>query len=230
MSNCITFFNYLYNLHLIKMLFNDKHCMGYLCWLFVMGLCLLLITLGALPYAEYNNFDEEICHITNVTIPTELPSYNSTTGWKNCDCGKRCTAWTPCISLYSSINPYFIIRNDLYSPNEHPDCTFYDSECNKGEDARYTVQKMEEAQSIMQQYLDQNVTCYVNNDASQIYLYKSYKFTLIIMFAIFILMLIFCGGCYCYSNYKNNKILYKNNPDNQKKKYIVEYDMKSQMV
>lgn len=211
------------------MIFNEQHCIGYLCWLFAMGLFILLITFSSLPYLEYVNFDEKLCHITNVNVPTELPSYNNTTGWKECDCGKRCTAWTPCISLYSSINPDFIIRNDLYFPNDHPECTFYESECNNGEDARYTVQKMEEAHSIMQQYLDQNVTCYVNSDASQIYLYKSYNLTLIILFAVFIIMLTFCGSCYCCSNYKNNKIQY-NKPDNQKKKYIVEYDMKSQMV
>jgi hypothetical protein len=161
------------------------------------GICIMIITLTTLPYANYSNFDQETCHIINVSAPTQLPSYNNTFGWKECDCGKRCTAWTPCISLYASINPDFVIRNELFSPNKNTDCTLYNNDCPYGEDARYIVQTMEEVQTIMNLYLDQNITCYTNNDASSIYLHKSYKLSLPILFSIIAFILTMCGCIYC---------------------------------
>ena len=172
------------------------------------GGCMIVVILSTLPYTDYPNFDEDTCHLINVSSPTQLPSYNNTEGWKECDCGKRCIAWSPCISLYASANPNFIIRNELYVPNRHPSCTFYNNNCPHGEDARNTVLKMEEAQTIMQEYLNQNITCYVNGDASQIYLHKSYMLALTITFAVFALLLMCCGGYYCWITYLGKKIIY----------------------
>ena len=197
----------------------EDHMGRYMCWWFTFCCCVLAIFLTTYQYREYPNFDEELCNIVNVSAPTQLPTYNNTRGWKECSCGKRCTAWTPCISLYSHFNPEFSIRPELYTPDSYKDCTFFDETCKDGEDARYTMQKMEEAREIMTQYLHQNITCYVNSDASRIYLNKSYKLGITIIASVIAILLLMCACCYQYIRYKEAR--------EDKKTIIVEHDIEA---
>ena len=184
----------------------------------------MLITYAALPFRYYENFDQETCYIVNVTSPTQLPSYNNTYGWRECNCGKRCVAWTPCISLYSQLNPNITIQENLFKRNQNTECTFFDDQCPNGEDVRYTVQKMEEAQETLSKYLHKNVSCYTNNDNSEIYLNKTYNYLAIIVLSVIISLLLFCCICHISCN------LYESHKRKQKQKQktiIVEHDIEA---
>lgn len=204
------------------MFFRDVYLPGYACWLIATFISIVLIIHSALPYRFYNNFDEDACYIVNVSSPTQLPTYNNTHGWRECNCGKRCVAWTPCISLYSQLNPNVVIQEDLFRRNQDTLCTFFDDQCPNGEDARYTLQKMEEAQATLSKYLHKNVSCYANDDNSEIYLNKSYKYQAIIILSVIIGLLLFCCVCHICVN------VYESHLQKQKQKtLIVEHDIEA---
>lgn len=205
------------------MFIRETYLPAYACWLMMLFVCTMILTHSALKYQNYNDFDEDTCYIVNVTSPTQLPSYNNTFGWRECNCGKRCVAWTPCISLYSDLNPNVIIQEDVLTRNKYTGCTFFDDQCPNGEDARYTLQKMEEVQQTLSKYLHKNVSCYTNNDISEIYLNKSYKYKIIIITSVIIGLLIFCCVCHmCCNLYESHKQKLK-----QKLSVIVEHDIES---
>ena len=57
------------------------------------------------PLSSYSSYHKHTCNITRIEYPTQLPTNNNTEGWKQCDCGKYCHAWTTCVKLYSSVKP-----------------------------------------------------------------------------------------------------------------------------
>ena len=206
------------------MFLREVYLPAYACWLIAIFLSTLFLTYSLLPYQHYNDFDENTCYIVNVTSPTQLPSYNNTYGWRECNCGKRCVAWTPCISLYSQLNPNVVIQEDVFRRNQDTQCTFFDDKCPNGEDARYTLQKMEEAQQTLSKYLHKNVSCYTNDNNSEIYLNKSYKYQVIIILSVLMGLLLFCCVCHICCN------VYESHLQKQKQKQktiIVEHDIES---
>ena len=60
------------------------------------------------PVINYQILLETTCNVTRVDYPTTLPSvdYEVETAsqhdqdWVECDCGRRCMSWTPCIRIF----------------------------------------------------------------------------------------------------------------------------------
>ena len=170
------------------------------CWIGIFTTIQIIIISGLfaivlVPLLSYYEFNEAQCNITNIEYPSVLPSSNNTNNWKSCDCGKGCTTWTPCIKLYSSINPNVVIQKDFYKENNNGDeCTFYDKKCNDGEDIIVTQQKLIDSIELFKKYNDSNVKCFFNNEKTEIYLNRQFNIDVLI-----ILLIGFSITCCCCS-------------------------------
>lgn len=174
-------------------------CIG--CYYLMLGISILVFIVCVTPLSNYNNYKENICNITKIEYPTQLPTENNTDGWKKCDCGNKCMAWTTCIKLYSSIKPDLIIMHE-YDRNE--ECTFIDNECPNGEDLRYATGKLSEISEIVNEYYNNEVKCYYDKDIKTIYLEKDYSDLLIILPSIFLGIMV-CIGIYLLYKHKRKK-------------------------
>ena len=170
-------------------------CIG--CYYFMLGISILVFIGCVVPLANYNDYKENTCNITRLEYPTQLPTENNTYGWTKCDCGRYCQAWTTCIKLYSSIKPDLVII-DEYKRTE--DCTFVDDRCRDGEDLRYATEKLSEVQGIVNEYYNNEVTCYYDKDITKIYLDKDYSDLLIILPSIFVGIMMCIGICILYEH------------------------------
>jgi hypothetical protein len=71
---------------------------------------MLFIIFVILPVVNYELLQETNCIVTRVDYPTTLPTvdYEVETAhindqdWVECDCGRRCMSWTPCIRIYQN--------------------------------------------------------------------------------------------------------------------------------
>ena len=85
------------------------------------------------PLIKYKDFYPIECNITKVDYPITYPTTSNTDNWEECDCGKRCMSWSPCLSLYSDINPDVIIHTSLLDYKSIDTCTFHDENRRDGE-------------------------------------------------------------------------------------------------
>ena len=169
----------------------------YYCMLFTS----IIVFIGCVvPLSDYNDYKENICNITRIEYPTQLPTENNTEGWTKCDCGRYCMAWTTCIKLYSSVKPDLVIM-DEYDRNE--ECTFVDDKCPDGENLMYATGKLTEVPGIIDEYYNNEVTCYYDNNIKTIFLEKDYSDLLIILPSIFVGIMVIIGICICYYERKN---------------------------
>lgn len=180
-----------------KKMSKGKGC--YYCMLFTT----ILIFVGCIvPLSNYPNYKENICNITRIEYPTQLPTENNTNGWTKCDCGRNCMAWTTCIKLYSSVKPDLVIM-DEYDRTEY--CTFVEDKCRDGEDLIYATRKLSQVPGIVDKYYNNEVKCYYDKDIRTIYLDKDYNDFLIILPSIFLGLMICIGiCCYYFDKRKNN--------------------------
>lgn len=163
-----------------------------------------------IPYVDNQQYEEHICNISKIVVPSDLPSKNNTLGWKTCRCGRRCETYNPCIQLYSSVNPSIVIRENYYDfYGDDPQCTFYDSSCNGNGNILKVEEKLIEAREIYENYYNKSVKCYYNDDKSEIFLEKDYDIrglvTLGIIF-IFSFICLFIHICVYYNDKRKNKI------------------------
>ena len=90
----------------------------------------LIIFLGTYisPLSKYKDIYSVDCNITRVDYPITYPTSNNTENWCRCDCGKRCTSWSPCINIYSNIKPDVVIYSSLLNYHDG-ECTFHNDDC-----------------------------------------------------------------------------------------------------
>ena len=133
----------------------------------------LLLSEVIIPNSSFGDYTQTECFIGRVDYPVTIPTENNTDYWRQCDCGRRCIAWSPCISLYSDDN---IVTYDFYDKIADNYCTFHNRSCPDGENVIHLNNYLENAQKIAETYLNKNVTCYKDTSASAIYLIKEFNY------------------------------------------------------
>ena len=86
---------------------------------------IIFLTSFVIPYSEYYDFYLEECTISNISYPTRPPTFNDTNNWSQCDCGKYCSSWSPCIKLYDSNNSNIVIKNRFHFDNNEEYNDYY---------------------------------------------------------------------------------------------------------
>jgi hypothetical protein len=174
---------------------NAKKCFA--CSMFtgliLFMLIIILVFQIIVPYGESSNYIQHDCYIGRVEYPTSLPSgENGGNSWAECDCGKRCQSWSPCISIFTNIS-----GNEIKLGNDYYDgpfsCTFHDSICLDGEDYRIIENYMEESYQTYLEYFNKTIPCYIYGDKDIGYINIALDETELILYsvAIGILLLIF---------------------------------------
>ena len=165
----------------------------------------LLIFMGTYisPLSKINNFYETECNITRVTYPTIYPTPSNTNNWRECDCGKHCMSWSPCINLYADIKPDVVIFDNLMN-QQSLYCTFHDDHCSDGENLQVIERYLRESLNVYNEYINTTQTCYVNDSDNEIYL--NIDLNLPLMISLIVLMGIsFITICICILLYHRDK-------------------------
>lgn len=166
------------------------------------------------PLIKYNDFHPIECNITKVDYPITFPTPSNTENWVRCDCGKRCWSWSPCINIYSDINPDVIIHTSLLDHKSTDTCTFHNDNCRDGENLQVIERYLNESREIYDEYIYSNRTCYTNEDLSEIYFDIDLNWGLLITLISFfgIALLFICGILCCYyrERYNEKKLMVEN--------------------
>ena len=140
--------------------------------IFLSFVSIIIFLLGLLPlileYSESLEYDSDYCNITHIEYPQSLPTPSNTIGWEECDCGKKCTSWSPCINLYAEEYPNILIRQSL--KKDSSSCTFHDEDCRDGEDYTIINNYFIDANETYNSYINKTLECYVNKDKTKILL------------------------------------------------------------
>ena len=104
-------------------------CIGFFGVLFF----ILSIFGSIIPLINFYNLEQDQCNVTNVEYPTSLPTEEDTSNWVECDCGRHCMSWSPCIKIYTDDDNTNYVLEDIYS-SSFENCTFYDDYCLESED------------------------------------------------------------------------------------------------
>ena len=177
----------------------------------------MIFLFGLLPlileYSKSLAYDLDYCNITHIDYPQSLPTSSNTFGWEECDCGKRCTSWSPCINLYTEEYPDILIRQSL--SKDSSSCTFHNEECRDGEDYTIISNYFIDANVTYHSYINKTLDCYIKKDKTKILLDISvnintiYILTGICSFLIGISIIIYPFNCK-----KNKKEVVVNSYDN----------------
>ena len=136
---------------------------------------IIFLTSFVIPYSEYYDFYLEECTISNISYPTRPPTFNDTNNWSQCDCGKYCSSWSPCIKLYDSNNSNIVIKNRFHFDNNE-ECTFHNYSCPNCENLQQLEIYLNDANSIYNDYYNKTVSCYKDYPITNIYLEKNLDF------------------------------------------------------
>jgi hypothetical protein len=128
----------------------------------------LLLSEVIIPNSSFGDYHQTECFIGRVDYPITIPTENNTDDWRRCNCGRKCSTWSPCISLYSDDK---IVTYDFYDKITDDQCTFHNASCHEG-----VNEYLENAKDIAETYLNRNVTCYTDSSASAIYLIKEFNY------------------------------------------------------
>lgn len=155
---------------------------------------LLSVFCSIIPLVNYYNLEEEICHTSNVEYPTELPTFNNTDNWIECDCGKKCISWTPCIKIYINTSDYLILDN--YNDDNY--CTFTNYSCPLNENVQYLIQELQETNQLADNYINSSFPCYynifsgeysINNEKNDFIIYLILSITVIMILVLLTLLI-----------------------------------------
>jgi hypothetical protein len=164
---------------------NCESC-GILLGIINLVIFMVLLSEVIIPNSSFGDYTQTECFIGRVDYPVTIPTENNTDDWRHCDCGPKCSAWSPCIGLYSDDK---IVTYDFYDKITNNNCTFHNRSCPDGENVINLNNYLENAQNIANTYLNQNVTCYTGDGA--IYLIKEFNYeTTIGLSVIFVLLCI----------------------------------------
>ena len=171
---------------------------------FVFGAIFLIIGIIAvtqliIPSVGSEQYWAGQCNISRVGYPTELPvGDDGGPNWAECDCGRRCMSWTPCVSLFME-NPdgsgeEMMVKDNYYS-EFISECTFVNPNCPDGEDYRVIEQYMEESREYYLEYSNKTVDCFISDDGGVPYLVMEFNWDLAIYISVF--SGIFALACTC---------------------------------
>jgi hypothetical protein len=163
---------------------------------------LISIPIIIIPLSNYLYVNPEKCFINSVIIPT-TPPYEDSNGWINCDCGRRCESFKPCIKIYTNMTEEKYIIENVY--NYDSLCTFYDSEnCENTIDFR---NYLNQSNQIYNQYINQTVDCFHGDNLFRgLYLEHSVNIGPIIVLSLIIFILLIILFC---RNYQDMKTYFK---------------------
>ena len=161
------------------------------------------------PVINYQLLQETTCNVTRVDYPTTLPSINygidsvpqNDQDWVECDCGRRCISWTPCIRIFQGDT---MIRETVSVVSiSHQSCSFNNYSCPNGEDIRLINQTLNDAMELAESYIGYNGTCYESEDGVFIALTNNLDITNIVLFSVFLFIMIICCGFVCLTCSRN---------------------------
>jgi hypothetical protein len=181
-----------------------------LCNLIMIGILFIILIIAVfeliLPYVKSDKYYLGECHISKVVYPTELPvGENGGDAWTTCDCGRRCTSWTPCVTLYTNISGIGEVPmgDDFYS--QENTCTFFESRCPDGEDYRIINTHLENSLQLNLQYFNKTIDCYISEEDGDVYLQMDFPMDTAIFLSVFGgLFLLILITCYIL-DYRENK-------------------------
>ena len=166
---------------------------------------MLFIIMVILPVVNYELLQETNCIVTRVDYPTTLPTvdYEVETAhindqdWVECDCGRHCMSWTPCIRIYQNDT---LIREEVAPVSiSHQPCSFNNYSCPNGEDIRLINQTLTDAIELAESYIGYNSTCYETDDGQFIALSNELNLGNIIGFSVLLFIMLIFFFCACKS-------------------------------
>lgn len=168
---------------------NSKHNCANIFFSFLLAIIVCMaIPFIFIPAGEWENFHPHNCHVERIVYPTGLPTPENTTGWAECDCGRRCTTWSPCIQIYTDVSDNGFVLPEFYYT--HGQCTFHNATCPNGEDITTVLEELAKAQAIFDEYNGRNLTCYYDDEISYIFLNKEWDWGQSIVFIVFVTIII----------------------------------------
>jgi hypothetical protein len=173
----------------------------------IIFLGIITIPTVILPYFESDHLKKTTCFINNVTYPDRNPSFENYNNWEECDCGRRCKSYSPCINLFTNISKNKIINNykSKYGQNI---CTFHDSTCKDGEDIRIISRYIGQSKMTYDQYMNSMVECYYDPKIDRVYININTSFVgMVICLAILGFLFLCCSALGCALFIDNNKSL-----------------------
>lgn len=177
-------------------------CIGFFGVLF-----LILSIFGAIiPLIDFYNLEQDQCNVTKVEYPTSLPTEGDTSNWVECDCGRHCMSWSPCIKIYADDDNTNYVLEDIYS-SSFENCTFYDDYCLESEDVVVLQEQLRLSIAKAESYINSTIPCFFNQYSNHYYISNylnepAVYFYLIITGILFIVISILCFD-YCKSKKKN---------------------------
>ena len=132
---------------------------------------IVFLTITAIDYSKNIRLDEHMCEITRVDYPTTFPIMGDISNWEQCDCGRRCIAWGPSVSIYTNVSDHVAFTSVRVNPDTL--YTFFNESCPQGEDIRYTQIYMENAREIALSYINTTIPCFYSELNSSVYLNRN---------------------------------------------------------
>lgn len=165
--------------------FNISICCSSILIIFI----LLSVFYSIIPLVNYYNLEEQMCFVSGVEYPTELPTFENSENWIQCDCGERCISWTPCVKIYINTSDEIVLDNFDDNYNE---CTFTDYSCPLNENVQYLNQELQEVIELADSYINSSFTCYYNQ-LTDVYSINNtiYEFTIYLLLSITLIFLIY---------------------------------------
>lgn len=144
---------------------------------------------------RYGAFQEDICNITDVRIPTEYPNSSHHEGWTSCSCHSDCNrhhcqprlkSYKACIKFYTDIAPNIMIRDKF---NTKQVCTFdLNCVCPPNHNG-YNIQLIKANETYYSNHNELEI-CYLDEPITEIYLTDNYDYgNMIALVATFSIML-----------------------------------------
>lgn len=136
------------------------------------------------------------CDITEVEYPTSLRSPLNMKLWYNCNCGKYCESYYPCLNLYTNYS-----SNNMINNFEETDslCTYFSKECHDFENPFNVWSTLNYTIKRGQYMLNTSIECYVHKhhpEENTIYLSlnedQSKLITCIVFVCIGLVLLLVC--------------------------------------
>ena len=152
---------------------------------------LSIITIPAYiyPYFYGANFEKSTCYISEINYPTTTPTFDNYSNWEKCNCGKKCTSYSPCIKLFTNSS---LLIYDKYPRDSKIECTFHEEICKDGEDIRNIETYLEESQNIYDQYINTTIDCYIDTQKNNAYIDLDTSLSITIVCLTFIGLLVTC--------------------------------------
>ncbi len=148
---------------------------------------------------KYSAFEEDMCNITNIIIPTIYPNTTNYTGWLECSCRSSCNrhkcepihkSYASCIEFYSDISPNILIQ-EQFGANEL--CTFnLGCVCPPTENG-YLISLIK-ARKTYDAYINSLELCYHDSPITDIYLNDNYDISNLIALIVVLMIIIMIIG------------------------------------